>query len=135
MKLLAACPILFAALCCTAQAQTSPAAPKQAETKRAAPQTPADTAKALPQAERIAIQSDLAWVGVYNGGITGEVSERMLNAIKAFQKDHGGKQTGVLNPQERAVLDILAGTTGFAIGADGALTLHAADGRGLVAAR
>ncbi|MEZ5763212.1 MAG: serine protease [Xanthobacteraceae bacterium] len=104
MKLLAACPILFAAVYCTAQAQTSPAASKQAETKRAAPQTPAETAKALPQAERLAIQSDLAWVGVYNGGITGEVSERMLNAIKAFQKDHGGKQTGVLNPQERAVL-------------------------------
>jgi hypothetical protein len=104
MKLLAACPLLLAASCCAALAQTPAAAPKQAETKRAAPQTPADTAKALPQAERLAIQSDLAWVGVYNGGITGEVSERMLNAIKAFQKDHGGKQTGVLNPQERSML-------------------------------
>ena len=28
----------------------------------------------------------------------------MIAAIKAFQKDHGGKQTGVLNPQERSVL-------------------------------
>ena len=67
-------------------------------------QTPADTANAMAQAERLAIQSDLAWVGQYNGAITGEVSERMVAAIKEFQKDRGGKQTGVLNPQERSVL-------------------------------
>ena len=71
---------------------------------RPALQTPADTANAMAQAERQAIQSDLAWVGQYNGAITGEVSERMVAAIKEFQKDRGGKQTGVLNPQERGVL-------------------------------
>ncbi len=67
-------------------------------------QTPADTANAMAQAERLAIQSDLAWVGQYNGAITGEVSERMVAAIKEFQKDRGGKATGVLNSQERSVL-------------------------------
>ena len=67
-------------------------------------QTPADTASAMAQAERLAIQSDLAWAGQYNGAITGEVSERMVAAIKEFQKDRGGKPTGVLNPQERSVL-------------------------------
>ena len=67
-------------------------------------QTPADTANAMAQAERLALQSDLAWVGQYNGAITGEVSERMVAAIKEFQKSRGGKQTGVLNPQERGVL-------------------------------
>ena len=67
-------------------------------------QTPADTANAMAQAERLAIQSDLAWAGQYNGAITGEVSERMVAAIKEFQKDRGGKPTGVLNPQERSVL-------------------------------
>jgi peptidoglycan hydrolase-like protein with peptidoglycan-binding domain len=67
-------------------------------------QTPADTANAMAQAERLAIQSDLAWTGQYNGAITGEVSERMVAAIKEFQKDRGGKATGVLNPQERSVL-------------------------------
>lgn len=51
-----------------------------------------------------AIQSDLAWTGHYNGAINGEVSERMVNAIKAFQKDNRGRQTGVLNPQERGLL-------------------------------
>jgi peptidoglycan hydrolase-like protein with peptidoglycan-binding domain len=71
---------------------------------RPALQTPADTANAMAQGERLALQSDLAWVGQYNGAITGEVSERMVAAIKEFQKGKGGKQTGVLNPQERGVL-------------------------------
>jgi peptidoglycan hydrolase-like protein with peptidoglycan-binding domain len=71
---------------------------------RPALQTPADTANAMAQAGRQAIQSDLAWVGDYNGAITGEVSERMVAAIKEFQKARGGKPTGVLNPQERGVL-------------------------------
>jgi len=67
-------------------------------------QSPADTASAMAQAERLALQSDLAWVGQYNGAITGEVSDRMVAAIKEFQKSRGSKQTGVLNPQERSVL-------------------------------
>src|SRR5439155_9717012 len=71
---------------------------------RPALQTPADTANAMAQAERLALQSDLAWVGEYNGAISGEVSERMVAAIKEYQKAKGGKQTGVLNPQERSVL-------------------------------
>jgi peptidoglycan hydrolase-like protein with peptidoglycan-binding domain len=85
---------------------TAGAKPKQVATVpiRPALQTPADTANAMAQAERQAIQSDLAWVGQYNGAITGEVSERMVAAIKAFQKERGGKPTGVLNPQERGVL-------------------------------
>ena len=56
----------------------------------------------MAQGERLALQSDLAWVGEYNGAITGDVSERMVAAIKEYQKNKGGKQTGVLNPQERA---------------------------------
>ena len=71
---------------------------------RPALQTPADTANAMAQAERLALQSDLAWVGQYNGAITGEVSDRMVAAIKEFQKQRGGKPTGVLNPQERGAL-------------------------------
>jgi peptidoglycan hydrolase-like protein with peptidoglycan-binding domain len=67
-------------------------------------QTPADTANAMAQSDRLALQSDLAWVGQYNGAITGEVSERMVAAIKEFQKARGGKDTGVLNPQERGAL-------------------------------
>ena len=94
-----------------AQAQLTP--PSSVGTKpkvvttipiRPALQKPEDTANAMAQAERLALQSDLAWVGEYNGAISGEVSERMVTAIKEFQKERGGKQTGVLNPQERGVL-------------------------------
>jgi peptidoglycan hydrolase-like protein with peptidoglycan-binding domain len=94
-----------------AQAQMTPPSTAGAKAKsvatepiRPAVQKPEDTAKALSQAERLALQSDLAWVGQYNGAITGDVSERMVNAIKEFQKSRGGKPTGVLNPQERGVL-------------------------------
>src|SRR6202171_6676504 len=95
----------------SAQAQLTPPStvgvkPKVVTTVpiRPALQKPEETANAMAQAERLAIQSDLAWVGQYNGAITGDVSERMVAAIKEFQKAKGGKQTGVLNPQERGVL-------------------------------
>jgi peptidoglycan hydrolase-like protein with peptidoglycan-binding domain len=104
--------LIFVAAGASAQAQMSGTAavtgvkPKPVTTVpiRPALQTPADTANAMAQAERQAIQSDLAWVGQYNGAIAGEVSERMVAAIKEFQKSRGGKPTGVLNPQERGVL-------------------------------
>jgi peptidoglycan hydrolase-like protein with peptidoglycan-binding domain len=100
----------------SAQAQTQPQAtppgikPKPVATIPIRPglQTPADTANAMAQADRLAIQSDLAWAGQYNGAINGEVSERMVTAIKTFQKDNGAKQTGVLNPQERGLLSAAA---------------------------
>jgi peptidoglycan hydrolase-like protein with peptidoglycan-binding domain len=106
--MLAATLVLLASAV-SAQAQTGAVAgikPKPVTTVpiRPALQSPADTANAMAQAERQAIQSDLAWAGHYNGAINGEVSDRMVAAIKAFQKDRGGKQTGVLNPQERGVL-------------------------------
>jgi peptidoglycan hydrolase-like protein with peptidoglycan-binding domain len=103
--------LIFVASGASAQAQmTAPstvgAKPKPVATVpiRPALQSPADTVNAMAQAERQAIQSDLAWVGEYNGAISGEVSERMVAAIKEFQKAKGGKQTGVLNPQERGIL-------------------------------
>jgi hypothetical protein len=111
MRSMLTATLIFVAAGTSAQAQLTP--PSTAGTKpkpvatvpiRPALQTPADTANAMAQAERLAIQSDLAWVGQYNGAISGEVSERMVESIKEFQKGRGGKQTGVLNPQERSVL-------------------------------
>jgi peptidoglycan hydrolase-like protein with peptidoglycan-binding domain len=111
MRSMLAATLIFVATGTSAQAQMTP--PSTAGTKpkavatvpvRPALQTPADTANAMAPAERLAIQSDLAWVGQYNGAITGEVSERMVESIKEFQKARGGKATGVLNPQERSVL-------------------------------
>src|ERR1700737_632809 len=111
MRSMLTATLIFVAAGASASAQmtapsTAGAKPKPVATVpiRPALQTPADTANAMAQAERLAIQSDLAWVGQYNGAITGEVSERMVAAIKEFQKDRGGKPTGVLNPQERGVL-------------------------------
>lgn len=111
MRPLLTATLMLVAMGASAQAQMTPpstagAKPKAVTTVpvRPALQTPADTANAMAQAERLAIQSDLAWVGQYNGAITGEVSERMVAAIKEFQKSRGGKQTGVLNPQERGIL-------------------------------
>ncbi|MEA2793677.1 MAG: hypothetical protein QOI87_1057 [Bradyrhizobium sp.] len=111
MRSMLTATLMFVAAGAPASAQmtapsTAGAKPKQVATVpiRPALQSPADTASAMAQAERQAIQSDLAWVGQYNGAITGEVSERMVAAIKEFQKSRGGKQTGVLNSQERGVL-------------------------------
>jgi peptidoglycan hydrolase-like protein with peptidoglycan-binding domain len=111
MRSMLTATLIFVATAATAQAQLTPPStagikPKPVATVpiRPALQTPADTANAMAQAERLAIQSDLAWVGQYNGAISGEVSERMVEAIKEFQKAGGGKQTGVLNPKERSVL-------------------------------
>ncbi len=103
--------LIFVATGVSAQAQLTPpstagAKPKQVATVPIRPglQAPADTAGAMAQAERQAIQSDLAWVGQYNGAISGDVSERMVEAIKEYQKAGGGKPTGALNPKERSVL-------------------------------
>ncbi len=68
----------------------------------APPTPPRDTS--MPLADRIAIQFDLAWSGDYNGLITGELNDKTIAAIKAFQRNRKFKETGVLNTQERALL-------------------------------
>ncbi|CAN5501477.1 serine protease [soil metagenome] len=110
MRSLLAATLILAATT-SAEAQPTPPAtagarPKPVATVPVRPglQTPADTASAMAQAERTAIQSDLAWTGHYNGVVNGEVSDRMVAAIKSFQKNHRAKETGVLNPQERVIL-------------------------------
>jgi peptidoglycan hydrolase-like protein with peptidoglycan-binding domain len=106
----------------TGQAQTAqpvkPAHPAPAAKSPAvAPDTKNDPKKksvvALPGrdlsggvsvADRALIQFDLAWIGAYNGLITGEANDKTTAAIKAFQKDHRFKETGTLAPGERAQL-------------------------------
>ena len=109
-SMLAATLMLAAATGASAQMTTPQlpgTKPKVVQTvpiKPPALQTPSETADGMAQAERLSLQSDLAWVGEYNGAITGDVSSRMVDAIKEYQKAKGGKPTGVLNPQERAAL-------------------------------
>ena len=111
MKPLFAYALLIGLMAQPASAQLvatpTPVKPKPVATVPVRPQlqTPADTANDMARTDRLSIQSDLAWVGLYNGAISGEVSDRMVTAIKEFQKDHGApRQTGVLNPKERETL-------------------------------
>ncbi len=112
------------------QKQAAPAAQKQvkrAHTKKA-PAKPATDAKAkqptvttvtttsprnnpisdsyaaLTLAQRVSIQSDLIMTGDYAGSLSGDFGDAAINAVKAFQKRKGTKETGVLNLQERAQL-------------------------------
>ncbi len=59
---------------------------------------------AIPDAERRAIQSALAWLGDYEGAATGDLDEKTIAAIKIFQKRNNGKESGVLNDEQRALL-------------------------------
>src|SRR3981189_3815688 len=84
MRSMLTATLIFVAAGASAQAQMAGTAavtgvkPKPGTTVpiRPALQTPADTANAMAQAERLALQSDLAPGGEYNGAITGAVSER-----------------------------------------------------------
>jgi peptidoglycan hydrolase-like protein with peptidoglycan-binding domain len=68
----------------------------------------ANTYAAMPEADRLAIQADLAWIGDYEGVPGGDFDEHTVDAIKAFQKRIGGKDSGILDDQERARLDAAA---------------------------
>ena len=70
----------------------------------ATPRPPRDTYSPVPAADLVAIQFDLAWTGDYNGLINGESNDKTAAAIKTFQRNRKFKETGVLNPQERALL-------------------------------
>ncbi|MEH2511554.1 hypothetical protein V1291_002908 [Nitrobacteraceae bacterium AZCC 1564] len=110
MKLPFATALMMTAMLGSAAAQ-SPAKPSDSKPKPVATvqirpngvATP-DAAKAKEQGERLSIQSDLAWVNLYNGAINGEASDRLVAAIKTFQKNHKANATGTLTPQERSTL-------------------------------
>jgi hypothetical protein len=76
--------------------------------KPAAPKPAAATVKAyeaVTPAERLAIQADLALTNYYDGPPGGDFDDaRTIEAVKAFQKGGNGKETAVLNADERARL-------------------------------
>ncbi len=72
---------------------------------------------AIPAAERRAIQSDLAWLGEYQGPPGGDFDDqRTIEAVKLFQKAIGGKQTGILDQQQRMRLAAAGETHEQAVG-------------------
>jgi len=91
------------------QAVAATAKPAGKSASKSAPAAPVPApAKAfyaaMPDAERLAIQSDLIWTGDYNGVVGAEFADRAVAAVQAFQKRNGGKETGILNPDERGKL-------------------------------
>jgi peptidoglycan hydrolase-like protein with peptidoglycan-binding domain len=76
--------------------------------KKGAAAPPPRDASGVTVADRAAIQFDLAWIGAYNGLITGEANDKTTAAVKTFQKDRGFKETGTLAPPERAQLAALS---------------------------
>jgi len=96
-------PALFLppALGQTVAANSKPAAARLA---RPAPAPAKGVYAAMTDAERAAIESELIWTGDYNGVVGAEFGDRAVAAVKEFQKRNGGKETGILNPDERAKL-------------------------------
>lgn len=92
--------LAFAAATIAFESDAAPSTKKAGKSKPAAESTkPAESSP-----ERLAIQSDLAWIGEYNGAINGEPGERTTAAIKTFQQRNGGRATGTLSAQEREAL-------------------------------
>ena len=98
----------------TAAFAQAAAKPKTKATPK--PNPVVESYKALSDAERIGIQQDLIWSGDYNGIASAEFGERAIAAVKTFQKARGYKETGVLNPQERAVLSAVSKKKRDAVG-------------------
>ena len=71
----------------------------------------------MPVAERLAVQSDLAWIGDYEGPPGGDFTdERVIDAVKLVQKAAADKETGILNDEERARLAAAAKAPQAAVG-------------------
>lgn len=75
-----------------------------ARTKEANSSAAVDLRAAIPEAEWRVIQADLAWTGDYDPTAPGDITQRTIEAIKTFQKRHGGRETGLLSDEERMLL-------------------------------
>ena len=104
--LLAALVLLIgcAAMTVAAAATVKPAGRPPTAHASPAPAPAKGVYAAMTDAERFAIQSDLIWTGDYNGVVGAEFGDRAVAAVQAFQKRNGGKDTGILNPDERVKL-------------------------------
>jgi peptidoglycan hydrolase-like protein with peptidoglycan-binding domain len=110
MRIVGAALVAFAALwpdmgATAAKVKAKPdAAQSPSAQAKPAPGTPRAVYAAMPESERTTIQADLIWTGDYNGIIDKDFGDSSVAAVKAFQKRNGGKDTGLLNPDERAKL-------------------------------
>ncbi|MGH6768893.1 MAG: peptidoglycan-binding domain-containing protein [Xanthobacteraceae bacterium] len=75
------------------------------EKKGAAKRQPRPGAYAdMPLRQRALLQFDLAWAGHYTGLIDGTITDRTVTSVRAYQKDTGHRETGVLSAAEREAL-------------------------------
>jgi hypothetical protein len=91
----------------TPAAKTAPAAAGTTTAVVAHKKTVPDKPIALtaaPDAQRLAAQADLVWLGNFDELSAEEIDKNTLEGIKAFQRRNGDKDTGVLTEQERALL-------------------------------
>jgi peptidoglycan hydrolase-like protein with peptidoglycan-binding domain len=93
----------------TAAPEAKPAPAKATAAQPQQPKAPAAGSPravyaAMPEHERTSIQADLIWTGDYNGIIDSDFGDNSVAAVKTFQKRNGGRETGLLNPDERAKL-------------------------------
>lgn len=93
-----------------------PAVRRSARPAKPPPSKPPPAYAVIPEAERIAIQLDLIWTGDYNGMANGDFGEASVAAVKSFQRNIAGKETGILNPDERLRLDEAAKTVQKQVG-------------------
>jgi putative peptidoglycan binding protein len=70
----------------------------------------------MSDADRLAVQSNLVWLGGFEGMSADEFDKHTIDAIKAFQRRTSGKETGVLSDQERASLAAAARAPQEAVG-------------------
>ena len=87
----------------SAAAATVKTAHAKTARKKSGAEIPAALA-AIPDTESLAIQSDLLWLGGFEGLSAEEFDKHTIDAIKAFQRRTNGKETGVLDDQERTLL-------------------------------
>ena len=85
------------------------------ETQRSATTSAAGANTAIAESERLAIQSDLALIGDYEGA-PGNFDEGTIAAVKAFQQRHHNKATGILAAPERDALAAAAKGPAAAVG-------------------
>lgn len=93
-----------------------PAVRRSARPAKPPPSKPPPAYAVIPEAERVAIQRDLIWTGDYNGMANGDFGEASVAAVKSFQRNIAGKETGILNPDERLRLEEAAKTVQKQVG-------------------
>jgi hypothetical protein len=95
--------------------QPGAATSRKAQTPAGAAAVPASYA-AIPEADRLAVQADLALLDNFDATMPKDRDALTLAAIRAFQQRHGGRDTGMLSNDERAALAAAAKAPKEALG-------------------